>query len=52
MKKQFDGVFHIHRPGHNEEVAAEEGQMITETLCLQNGALQPHLEGDGRHWQP
>lgn len=49
MKKQLDGVFHIYRPGQNEEVTAEEGQVITETLRLQHGALQPYLEGDRRH---
>lgn len=49
MKKQFDGVFHIYRPGQDEEVTAEEGQVVTETLRLQHGALQPYLEGDGRH---
>lgn len=46
MKKQFDGVFYIYRPGYYEEVAAEEGQVVTETMCLQNGALRPHLEVD------
>ena len=43
-KEQLSHVFHIHRPGHKEEIAAEVGQVVTETLCPYQGALRPDLE--------
>ena len=43
-KEQLSHIFHIHRPGHKEEIAAEVGQVVTETLCPYQRALRPDLE--------
>lgn len=43
-EEQLDCVLNIHCPGHDEEVAAKVGQVVTETLCPQKCAPWPHLE--------
>ena len=47
-KEQLSHVFHIHRPGHDEEIAAKVGQVVTETLCPYQCALRPDLERQPR----
>lgn len=49
-QEQLDGVLDVHRPGQDEEVTAEEGQVVTEALRPANGAPRPDLQSDpGRH---